>query len=388
MNSKERIKLLINKFEEGLIDEDEFRELVEWYNSFDDSEAIISTQKDIQITDIKERMFDNILKQADIPSNGHLKVKNVKRLYYKWSSIAAAILLTILGIWWSWQQRHHSIEQIDNTSFNETIQPGTNKATLKLADGTMVELRELEGGLLTDEKLQYADGTEVLDPHMKSALSENMWLELETPKGGTYRVTLDDGTQVWLNAGSKLKYPAHFDPTADRLVEIQGEAYFKVKSRLNAQGKKIPFRVKANRQLIQVIGTEFNVSDYSHLKYTHTTLIEGKVSIENLSSSVLLKPGQQWQQSKKGTSIQEVDTESVVAWKENKFNFANKSLEDILDEIALWYNIEIEYQSTVPHVELVGDAYRNSDFNLILRLLQVAKVDYTLDTSHRKLIIK
>jgi len=388
MKNRNRIELLINNFEEGLLNENEFHELLDWYNSFDDSETIISGQELIESTDIKTRMYANILKKAEIPITTNPKEYIAKSYFYKWNSVAAAVVLLSIALWWGLQQHHnHKINQV--TFKSELIQHGINKANLKLADGTIVELKDISGGLITEGYLKYSDGTSVLDSYSSKSITVNSWLELETPKGGTYQVTLADGTQVWLNAGSQLWYPAHFIPEEDRLVKVQGEAYFKVKQLFNSKGEKIPFRVKANRQVVEVLGTEFNISDYQQLKYTHTTLIEGKVSIENQGKSTLLKPNEQWIQLKTGSTLKkQVDTKSITAWKDNKFNFANKSFEEVFNEIGLWYNITIIYQGNIPDVELLGDAYRNSDFSLILRLLEVSKVDYILDAPNRKLIIK
>ncbi|MCA5005549.1 FecR family protein [Sphingobacterium bovistauri] len=384
MNKKDRIELLTHKFQNGSIDKQEFAELLDWYNSFDDSQVELSGSEDITLSTIKNRMYDHICSQVDIaPKPLTLQPRSNFNLW-KWSASIAAIFVCIVGLWWAFKSTNR-LEDSHLSTASSSILPGSNKATLKLADGSTIILDQQAGGLISDEQIHYADGTSVLNQGNK--LDENSRLILETPRGGTYQITLEDGTNVWLNAGSKLIYPARFVAAEKRIVEIQGEAYFKVEKKLDKHGHKIPFIVKANRQEIEVLGTEFNVADYAHLEYSHTTLIEGSVSVSHAGKASNLKPNQQWLLQKNHSQVKVIKTAPIVAWKDNKFNFEDKPLDEVLDEIALWYDIKIVYLAKVPQVELMGDAYRNSDFNLILRLLEVAKVSYKLDKAQRILYI-
>src|SRR5690606_13352531 len=176
----------------------------------------------------------------------------------------------------------------------EDILPGGNRATLTLADGRTINLSEAQTGIVVGDGITYLDGTGVLD---NSASSVSTIMSLSTPKGGTYQITLPDGSKVWLNANSTLKYPSRFGGK-ERVVELEGEAYFDVSQQSTANSRQasfVPFLVKTNNQTVEVLGTEFNISAYADDPVTKTTLVEGsvKVSAHAVNASTLLKPGEQ-----------------------------------------------------------------------------------------------
>lgn len=379
---KPDIELLASKLENGEISQQEYDALLRWYNSFDDSEVQVEGSEDTTLEGIKARMYARIQTQVGAKPPISPRIKQLRR--WSWAVAAAAAIFIVAGVLLFPKETPTDIITPVDAAM-EQIKPGTNKAALILADGTSIELSELEGGVIIDKQISYANGEEVMEGDMTNV---NQQLKLQTPRGGTYKITLADGTEVWLNSGSSLSYPTAFAADEPREVLLQGEAYFKVMQAKDRHGAKVPFIVETERQTIEVLGTSFNVSDYEEYNYTHTTLVEGKVAVHKGGNNYPLLPNQQFIARHTQVEVKSVNPGNFTAWTEGKFDFSNKPLRVVLDEIANWYDIDVIYQGRIPEVELTGEAYRNSDFKLILRLLEVAKIDYDLDVKQRKLTIK
>ena len=375
-NSK-NIEQLVFKFNTGSITNEELRVLIAWYNSHDDAKATIFTDKVEFEEDLKSRMLAGLLERV-----AESKPKTRFPLY-GWLSAAAAVVLAVVGIWF----------MVLNKTAGETkqyavtdIKPGGNKATLTLANGKTIVLSSTQAGIITAEKITYANGQPVQDANTASADQSQEMLAVQTPLGGTYKITLPDGTEVWLNAGSTIKYPSRFSADA-RIVSLEGEAYFHVKSVYQGNGGKIPFKVLSNGQEVEVLGTQFNMNAYPEQKAVKTTLVEGRVAITSKGEHLVLLPNQQAVTVSKKTYIKAVDVYNYTAWREGKFSFDGKTFEETMDEIARWYDLRIVYENAVPDEELTGDAFRNQNIHLVLRLLDVAQINYKLDVSHRQLTI-
>ena len=251
------------------------------------------------------------------------------------------------------------------------IMPGRNTATLILANGKTIKLSESKTGIIIHSShLTYNDGTKVKaqganDPNPNAILTEQI---IKTPKGGTYQLVLSDGTKVWLNAASSLKYTTSFNGFVNRKVElIGGEAYFEV-----AKNPKLPFIVHSPGQDIEVLGTHFNVKNNS--VQTVTTLVEGAIRIRASKGKIgLLKPGQQ--AKLKGDLIQiiNVATGPAIAWKNGDFEFRDESITDIMDKLALWYNVEVFYEGKITLERFNGKISRQKNIAEILRMLEATK---------------
>lgn len=276
-------------------------------------------------------------------------------------------------------------EQLVVNNDNE-VKPGGNKATLTLADGRVIELSTAQTGIITGEQITYANGTPV-DQAKGSANNTKSLISLHTPRGGIYEITLPDGTQVWLNSETTIKYPEQFNES-ERIVQLTGEAYFNVKTIFANNGQKVPFRVVSNNQTVEVLGTEFNINAYPEQSSAKTTLVEGKVAINTQHNHLVLKPNEQASTQQNGeTRMKSVNAYNYIAWKEGKFSFDGKTLQETLSEIGRWYDLSIIYENGIPEAELTGDAFRNQNINFVFRLLTVAGVDYKLDVQRRKLTI-
>lgn len=383
MDNKRKIEELVDKFNSGEISTKEYQELLSWYNSFDDTTVLISAIQESSSEALKSKIFNRIKEKTSpkIESTQPDKDKrNSTKVRLRWiasTTVAATVLLTI-GFWLYTKRAKQDLYLATPQQIEQLIPAGGNKAKLILSDGKEIDLAQNESGIIIGDKITYTSG------ELVTTEQSNHTITIEVPKAGKYQVTLSDGSQVWLNSGSKLTYPTSFAPGQPRIVKLQGEAYFKVNKLLTQTGKRVPFVVRSDRQNIQVLGTEFNISDYPEFTYTHTTLVEGKVSVGN----TILLPSEQYLLQGGKSSTRQVNPSSYYAWKDGKFDFDDKPLSAILDEISLWYDIKVVYENNIPQVELSGQAYRQNNFNLILRLLEVAKVEYKLDLTKRELIIK
>lgn len=222
-------------------------------------------------------------------------------------------------------------------SNNEEVVPGSNKAILTLADGTVISLDESQKELVLSDSLFYGDGTSFKDYDIDS----QKYLEITTPKGGEYTIVLADKTKIRLNADSKVRFPRFFSSN-ERRVELVGEAYFEVSKDVK------PFLVESSQQVVRVLGTTFNISAYPEDKQTFTTLVEGQVSVANVrdkhSSSVLLPGQQSIVKESEEILIKYVDIENYISWTKNQFVFIAEPLDKAIQKIARWYNLDYRFE--------------------------------------------
>jgi len=331
---------------------------------------------------------------ARIGGNVRLRV-----LRWRWAAAAAVLLFTAIGvgIYRYVGNNQAPTVQID---FQEDVLPGGNRATLTLAGGQTIDLSEAQAGIIVGDEISYLDGTDVLDGRLKTgdgrSKAEDLGLlTLATPKGGTYQITLPDGTKVWLNAASSLRYPGSFDGD-ERVVELEGEAYFEVSEQAHGgrsaagsgshvhtftSSQKIPFKIISKGQTVEVLGTQFNISAYADDLEVKTTLVEGSVQIVNANSKVVNKllPGQQSTVRGRNTDIQAVDTEKYTAWKTGLFHFGNTPFEDMMRQISRWYDVEVVYTATIPGDTFTGKMSRDLSLMTVLELLNVSNVQVRLE---------
>ncbi len=264
------------------------------------------------------------------------------------------------------------------------IAPGSNKAVLTLADGSEMLLDSAgnrtiqQGGTAikqTGGNLQYnATGGE-------AAGSYNT---LTTPRGGQFRITLPDGTKVWLNAASSLHYPTAFTEN-ERKVSITGEAYFEV-----AKNEEKPFRVAINAtNTIEVLGTSFNVNAYTDEDYISTTLLTGLVRVRNGTGQAVLKPGQQAHATAAQPFVQvleHADISKAIAWKNGLFNFQDVDLKEVMQQLSRWYDIEVVYERGIPELQFIGEIDRSMPLSEVLKGLQMSGVNFRLEQGRRLLV--
>lgn len=297
---------------------------------------------------------------------GSEKKPRVRSLQRVWMAAASVLLLLTAGLYWLMTLR--STDDIVTAD----IQPGTNGALLTLADGKQVLLdtiRDATISLHQGVNARVVNGTLVYE---QGSNEEMIFNTVTTPKGRQYQLTLSDGTKVWLNADSRIHYPASFSGV-ERTVDIEGEAYFEV-----AKNKAAPFRVRiGNRAEIEVLGTSFNVNTYTNEDALSTTLLEGAVRVHGSSGAVLLKPGQQAQVPVSGNIKlnDTADIEKVMAWKNGLFAFENASLQEVMQELERWYGVDIIYEEQIPDIKFGGMMSKNLTLAEVLRLLKIMAGD-------------
>ncbi len=339
------------------------------------------------------------LVQAKLAGQPATPVERTSRPVRWFAYVAAAVvLMALIGTWVFFpDETYESNTGMVGQSMHD-VPPGGNRATLTLADGRTVDLSEAQAGIIVADGITYLDGSQVLATEDRRSKTESQegnpygitksnpttsHYALSTPKGGTYQVTLPDGTQVWLNAASTLRYPARFDGH-ERRVEIDGEGYF-----LIAKDAKKPFRVFSQGQEIDVLGTEFNVSAYGDENTVKTTLVNGAIAVRNPASDRLAKlsPGQQSTIRGSETTIEQVETNLFTNWKNGVFSFKKTPAGDVMKQLARWYDVEIVYQrATPPTATFSGEMSRDVSLRTVLEFLELSGIGFRLE--NRKLIIE
>ncbi|MDN4011489.1 FecR domain-containing protein [Chryseobacterium gambrini] len=270
-----------------------------------------------------------------------------------WTTAAAILLFFSLTI--LLYRYHQSRNVIDETVNMATadIDPGKDQATLTFDDGQVIDL---EGKTVKSD----ANGVTYLNGQAVSP-SKMQFATLTTPRKGQYKAILPDGTTVWLNAESKLKYPTKF-AGAERLVELEGEGYFEV-----AHNASRPFIVESKGQRVKVLGTKFNINSYTNEEYTRTTLISGSVELRNLQNELMvrLKPGEQGRFVLGGIDVKKVDPETFIGWTDNEFQFNGAQLVEVLRQLERWYDIDVDYQN-VPNAKVYATISRGKKLNSVL----------------------
>ncbi|WP_291870449.1 FecR family protein [Maribacter sp.] len=261
-----------------------------------------------------------------------------------WKYAAAAVIVFGLGYFFRNNIFNIPIETTPTIVNTNSIVPGIDKATLTLGDGSQITL---EKGEFFKTQNANSNGEKIVYQSGKSNSKKIVYNYLTIPRGGQFFIKLSDGTQVWLNSESQLKYPESFIEGKTRQIElVYGEAYFDVSSSVDNQGSK--FRVINNAQNVEVLGTEFNIKAYKDEANIYTTLVEGKVIVNALNKSKSLIPNEELNFNKSNNSLivsSGVDVYKAISWKEGIFSFRDKPLQDIMKVLSRWYDIEVVFKS-------------------------------------------
>lgn len=304
-------------------------------------------------------------------------------VYKKWWRAAAAVLFIGLAggtAFLLYNQQAVPPATAVNSKPMHNVVPGGNKAVLTLGDGSQITLDSAGSGAIASQGnmqvIKLSGGqlayNAVNGPKDARIVSYNT---LSTPRGGQFQIILPDGTKVWLNAASSLRYPTTFAGT-EREVQLIGEAYFEV-----AKMNGMPFSVKVKDMEVQVLGTHFNVMAYQDETSIRTTLLEGAVRISHDAQLTSLHPGQQAQLRSTGEMkvLDDVDVEGIVAWKNGYFQFNRESLAGIMRQVSRWYDADIEYEGKVPQRQFGGKIARNSSIDEVLKILELSNVHFRIE---------
>jgi ferric-dicitrate binding protein FerR (iron transport regulator) len=334
-------------------------ELEELYASIDNPEVAGLLDEEFAVTkesatDVNwDRMFNRI-------------VQRKKPAYWKYA--VAAMILVLLSVY---LQHTKTPAKVQIAQLSD-LAPGRNKATLTLADGSAITLDSADrvmqqGSTAIHQKngqLQYSNqGVDVV------------YNTLTTPRGGQYQLTLPDGTKVWLNAASSLKFPVAFTGK-QREVTLTGEAYFEV-----VHNEQMPFKVQVAGMVIEDLGTHFNIMAYADEAMVKTTLLEGAVSVSDGNKNVRLKPGQQTV----GMKVQQADTDEAIAWKNGEFSFHHTSIYEVMRQVSRWYDVDISYKDSLD-TYLSGNIKRSENVSAIFKMLELAG-DIKLKIDNRKVSV-
>jgi transmembrane sensor len=291
----------------------------------------------------------------------------------KYIAIACTVFLCIgIGLYYFSTGQKQPI-LAENKGFKNNILQGGNKAVLKLADGSEIILDAAKVGKLAEQEhtsiYKEKDGQLVFDASALNGKDQTAGItynSLATPRGGQYMLKLPDGTKVWLNSASSLRFPTTFSGK-ERMVELTGEGYFEV-----TKDKTKPFRVKTANQTVEVLGTHFNVNAYPEEPAVVTTLLEGSVKLAKSGTDEVqfLKPGQQARLTNIFT-LHEVDPDAFVDWKDGYFKFSRENIQSIMRKVSRWYDVDVVYEGTLTKEGFVGTVPRSKNIKELLDALKL-----------------
>ncbi len=362
---KKSAEHLLRRYLSGQCSPEERRLVESWYQEISNGEI----QQDKAAFE-GERLKNDVWRS--------IQKKRTRRI--PWSQImaaAVALFAITVGIY-VYQQRDISEFANEHTA----IQPGGNRAMLTLADGTEIDLDEDQEGVVIGADITYLDGSSLMSlpqPDLRG-------LTIATPRGGQYRVILPDGTQVWLNAETTLEYALQPEDH-ERVATLIGEAYFDVSNRYGRGGEKTVFKVKTLRQEVTVLGTGFNVSAYEASPQTITTLVQGRVRVADVTHKAqqrggtwVLDPGFQAITSDHRTETAPANLASAIGWKNGDFVFDGSSIQEIMEQLSRWYDIDVQYRGRIPREVFGGKIARSKDIRDVLHVLELTGgVTFTIE---------
>jgi len=288
----------------------------------------------------------------------------------RYAAIAASVLICVFaGIYLLLNSgKSNNVEKIAHTD----IRPGGNKAELIMANGKKVLLGNgLQEINIPNTDLviqQSANGSLTYTQSMSRLATKIAYDTLRTPKGGVYQLNLSDGTKIWLNTSSAIRFPEKFASNKRDVELLYGEAYFEVKHRSDA-----PFTVKTIAGMVRDLGTHFNVNSMTGGGEVAATLLEGAIEVEVNGQVKKISPGQQALFGRKKISVLDVDTDQMIAWKEGYFMF-DESMESAMNKIAMWYDVKVEYQDeALKSIPVLATITRHGNIKNVLRILEMTK---------------
>lgn len=355
---KDRLERILEKIADHSADDEELRLYNEWCNAMQ-QQGLSPTLPELEEAG----------KQTIMTIHRRIGVRKRPLRWLKYSAAAVVAALIIGGgLFLCLKPRHAALlaTQQKNIPANTQILPGKTAGTLILADGRRITLSDVRSGQVANQQgiiVSKSASNQLVYTMTKGNVEKKntQYNTLSTANGEQYSIILPDGTKVWLNAGSSLKFPTTFDGLARREVELSGEGYFEV-----VHNARQPFTVHTASQYIEDIGTHFNISCYPDDPKAKTTLLEGSIKI----NGKILRPGQQATSSLSGISISDVNTDAIVAWKNGYFEFQDENIYDIMKRIARWYNIQVVYEGKMPLSGMEGSMSRFADVSDILSVIQ------------------
>ncbi len=373
-----RYIILARKWLSGRITAEEKTQFADWYNKSQDEPLIVPEHKGLDEGEYRNRIFFGIQRRIDREK----KKKGIPVFRY-FTAAAVLALMCGLGVYLFIGRENPTLEKAGKITATERIGPGGDRAYLTLDDGSVLKLGEISDGMVKEEgnlKISKAQGTLIYETFDKAG-SESAYNTITTPKGGQFSVILPDGTRVWLNASSSLRYPTHFNGEVRR-VRLSGEGYFEVAKLPGKPGNNgSRFVINVNeREEVEVLGTHFNIMAYEDEDAIKTTLLEGSVRVSKNGTphTGLLKPGQQSvYQDSKGFKIEsDFDVKESISWKNGLISFKRADIRSIMRQIERWYDVEVIYQGEIPDRLFSGGISRNSNLSDLLEVLELNDIRF------------
>jgi len=346
-----------------------------YYDLFDQLNADALEFTPAERADLEEKMENWLLNHINTQVLPGVETKvNWNKLWLRIAVAASLVLATASGIFY--YTKHQPGDKIARAISMKDVVAGSDKAVLILSNGKRICLEEAKNGELAKqagtEITKTRDGQLVYKPTGQKTQNYAMvYNTIVIPKGGQHQLILPDGTKVWLNASSSLKYPVHFAKN-ERVVQLTGEGYFEV-----VKDRTKPFKVLSAGQLVEVYGTHFNVFAYADEQFCRTTLLEGSISVSQQGKKVgnpqhgILIPGQQAIINGEQFQVKKVDVNSAIDWKNGYFIFEEDNIHAIMNKLSRWYNIDIDYAGNLDDVNFSGKVSRSKNLSEILKVLSL-----------------
>lgn len=389
-----------------MITKDEFLALYEKYMSGQctaDEKKLLDTYRD-EMTLAEEGWDDDLVKEEDVRTRIWQRLNDNRKIVqlpsrkvgkYRWLQVAAVFVAVVFaGVFFIQRKKNHETGTVKLTNKEQKpILPGGNKAYLTLANGSRIVLDDAQNGKLATRPGVTVSKTRngMLVYHFTNsnnntvAVTTPEFNTITTPRGGQYQVVLEDGTRVWLNAASSIKFPQAFTGVT-REVELTGEAYFEV-----AKNTAKPFIVQANGTKVQVFGTHFNINAYGDNNKVTTTLLEGSVRMSSGSSAVMLAPGQRGDAATNGAAIKvsPADIQQTMAWKNGLFIFHDLNITEVMKQVGRWYDVDVEYRDDeVKNNEFGGTISKYKSINELLDVMVLTRSIHYKIEGRRVIIMK
>lgn len=385
-NSRTELLRMVRRYLSGKATPEEKDFLEAYYSFFEKKQDFIGRLKAEE-----KKLLEQELEAGIWNAVKDQEKKSILLLWAKIATAAMVLLCLSIGVY-NFIGKFESKESIAKMPSPKEIPPGGNKAILTLANGKKIILNDASNGMIAQQEGSYVEKTQdgkivyEVRPEEDGVISSSLeYNTIEIPKAGQFQLILPDGTRVWMNSQSVLRYPTKFN-NKERRVELTGEAYFEV-----AHDERLPFRVHSRYQELTVLGTRFNVKAYADESGASTTLLQGKVEVSNLFSgkTKILSPGNQSVITPDGAiAVSTVNAEQAVAWKSGFFAFDNQDIETIMTIISRWYNVDVEYKNVNKGIRLGGTFSRSSNLSELLKNLElIGDVHFKID-GRRVVVLK
>lgn len=390
-----KINIVLKKVKFGLTHDEEIL-FHEWLQKSEENRLLY---KKLLLLE-KEKKHINKFSELDVneawimvqeKSNSKLPIRSRRVFNRKWMHYAVAasvaLLISVTILYKNTTVFNSTSSTLSPTIVNNNIEIGTNKAVLTLDDGLQVALKKGASYKTTNAS---SNGEQLVYEASKKSHSEIKYNYLTVPRGGQFYVQLSDGTQVWLNSESQLKYPVAFTDGETRNVDlVYGEAYFEVSHSTEHKGSR--FKVYSRGQNVEVLGTQFNVKAYNDETNIYTTLVEGKVAINCESGEKYLKPNQQSNLNLNDSSltISNIDVKKEIAWKDGVFNFDSKMLKDIMVILSRWYDMDVVFENkALEKQKFVGLINKNYSIEDVLSLMKDMNIINSYSINNKTIVLK